>query len=123
MTEQQKTNNELLRKDISKREEKLELELADMRNEVLKLRSQLNAAASDKLNFEKLKEKVGSGSDYILNAIKPIIEKYEEPGRQVVEKVETKVSESPFISVAAAFGVGVMVGTILNLINRSSARD
>lgn len=49
-----------------------------------------------------------------MEAIKPVIAKYEEPSRAAVAKVGGKVSDNPFLSVVVAFGAGIVIGTILN---------
>ena len=50
----------------------------------------------------------------MLAAVKPVIEKYEEPGRAAVAKVGTRVSDNPFLSVVIAFGAGIVIGKLLD---------
>ena len=66
------------------------------------------------VDFAKVKGAIDSSAEYVLNAIRPVMERYEEPSKAAVAKVGGKVSENPFLSVAVAFGAGIVIGTVLN---------
>lgn len=66
------------------------------------------------IDFAKVKGAVDEGAKKVLEAIKPVIEKYEEPSRAAVAKVGGKVSDNPFLSVIVAFGAGIIIGKVLD---------
>jgi ElaB/YqjD/DUF883 family membrane-anchored ribosome-binding protein len=72
------------------------------------------AEAKRMVDFVKLKDAINSSAKEVLDAIKPVIEKYEEPGRAAVSKVERRVADNPFLSVVIAFGAGIVIGKLLD---------
>ncbi|MGI6442949.1 MAG: hypothetical protein GXZ13_06565 [Synergistaceae bacterium] len=124
MTEVKKRDNgEISHEYLGNGEVDPKQELEDLKNEIRALKEHIEGNAVKKLDFDKLKEKLGSGSDYVLNAIRPIIEKYENPSRQMAEKVETKVAENPFLSLVVAFGAGIVIGSLLNFCGKHISND
>ena len=67
-----------------------------------------------KAEIEALKCAMDDGAKSLLAAVRPVIEKYEEPGRAAVAKVGTRVSDNPFLSVVIAFGAGIVIGKLLD---------
>ncbi len=93
--------------------------IAELEAQVEALREALEAqqeCAQTKplIDFTKVKSAIDDGSEYVINAMKPLIEKYEAPSKAAVAKVENKVTDNPFLSVAVAFGAGIVIGTVLN---------
>lgn len=124
MTEVKKRDNdEISHEYLGNGEVDPKQELEDLKNEIRALKEHLEGGSGRKVSFDKLKETLGSGSDYILNTIRPIIEKYENPSRQVAEKVETKVAENPFLSLVVAFGAGIVIGSLLNFCGKHASND
>lgn len=124
MTEVKKRDNdEISHEYLGNGEVDPKQELEDLKNEIRVLKEHLEGGSGRKVSFDKLKETLGSGSDYILNTIRPIIEKYENPSRQVAEKVETKVAENPFLSLVVAFGAGIVIGSLLNFCGKHASND
>ena len=58
---------------------------------------QEKAEAKRIIDFNKVKNTLDDGAKTLLAAVKPVIEKYEEPGRAAVNKVGTRVSDNPFL--------------------------
>ena len=75
---------------------------------------QAEAEANRKFDFGKVKDAIDDSAKSVMEFVRPVIDKYEEPGRAAVEKVSTKVSDNPFLSVTVAFGAGIVIGTVLN---------
>ena len=75
---------------------------------------QEKAEAKRIIDFNKVKNTLDDGAKSLLAAVKPVIEKYEEPGRAAVAKVGTRVSDNPFLSVVIAFGAGIVIGKLLD---------
>ena len=75
---------------------------------------QEKAEAKRVIDFNKVKSTLDDGAKTLLAAVKPVIEKYEEPGRAAVAKVGTRVSDNPFLSVVIAFGAGIVIGKLLD---------
>ncbi|NLV81694.1 MAG: hypothetical protein GXZ18_01620 [Synergistaceae bacterium] len=124
MTEvKKKDNGEVWHEYIGDKKLQAEQSIEELKEEVESLKELLANKVPRRVNFDKLKEALGDGSDYVLNAIRPIIERYEEPGKQAVEKVGTRVSDNPFLSVAAAFGAGIVIGTVLNFWSKTNSND
>lgn len=97
--------------------EELEAEVAALKNA---LAAQHTAAETKRVvDFDKIKSAIDSSAKTVLEAVKPVVAKYQEPGRAAVEKVGGKVSENPFLSVVAAFGAGIVIGKLLELACRS----
>ena len=59
----------------------------------------------------------------VIEAIKPIVAKYEEPSRAAVAKVGGKVADNPFLSVVVAFGAGIVIGKLLDLCCRGCGEE
>jgi len=90
----------------------LEAEIADLKKELEEHKEA--AEAKHLIDFEKVKSAIDDSAHGVLNAIRPVIEKYEEPGRMAVAKVGNKVSDNPFLSVIVSFGAGIVIGKILD---------
>ena len=75
---------------------------------------QEKAEAKRIIDLNKIKGTLDEGAKSLLAAVKPVIEKYEEPGRAAVAKVGTRVSDNPFLSVVIAFGAGIVIGKLLD---------
>lgn len=75
---------------------------------------QEKAEAKRIIDFNKVKNTLDDGAKNLLEAVKPMIERYEEPGRVAVAKVGTRVSDNPFLSVIIAFGSGIVIGKLLD---------
>lgn len=124
MTEVQKRDNgEHLGDCIDNKKADPKKTIEELKAEVESLKELLAARSHRGVNLDKLKEALGDGSDYMLDAIRPIIAKYEEPTKQAVEKASLKVSDNPFLSVTVAFGAGIVIGTVLNFCCKSSSND
>ena len=65
-------------------------------------------------DIEKIRSAIDDGTKSVIEAIKPVVEKYEEPSRAAVARVGGKVSDNPFLSVVVAFGAGIVIGKILD---------
>lgn len=124
MTEVQKRDSgELLGEYIDDKKNDAKNKVEELKEEVESLKELLAARSHRGVNLDKLKEALGDGSDYLLDAIRPIVEKYEKPTKQAVEKASIKVSDNPFLSVTVAFGAGIVIGTVLNFCCKSSSND
>jgi len=90
----------------------LEAEIAELKKDLEDLRE----AAGKKrvLDFDSVKSAIDEGARGVIKAIKPMLEKYEEPSKAAVAKVGGKVSDNPFLSVIVAFGAGIVIGKILD---------
>ena len=75
---------------------------------------QEKAEAKSIVYFNKVKNTLDDGAKSLRAAVKQVIEKYEEPGREAVAKVGTRVSDNPFLSVVIAFGAGIVIGKLLD---------
>lgn len=75
---------------------------------------QEKAEAKRIIDFNKVKSTLDDGAKTLLAAVKPVIQKYEEPGRAAVNKVGARVSDNPFLSVVVAFGAGIVIGKLLD---------
>ncbi len=75
---------------------------------------QEEAEAKRTIDFNKVKSTLDDGAKSLLAAIRPVIDKYEEPGRAAVAKVSNRVSDNPFLSVIIAFGAGIVIGKLLD---------
>ncbi|NLX84996.1 MAG: hypothetical protein GXZ00_05220 [Synergistaceae bacterium] len=94
--------------------------IAELKTEIEALKStiaeqQEKAEAKSIVYFNKVKNTLDDGAKSLLAAVKPVLERYEEPGRAAVEKVGTRVSDNPFLSVVVAFGAGIVIGKLLDL--------
>lgn len=119
MTEVNKRDNgELLGEYIDELSPEKQIERLEARVE--ELTAELSAKQTPKIDLGKIKSALDGGTDYVLNAIKPVIDKYEQPTRDAVSKAGGKVSDNPFLSVAVAFGAGINIGTVLNCCCKSS---
>ncbi|MEG1641969.1 MAG: hypothetical protein RR272_02540 [Synergistaceae bacterium] len=123
MTEVQKRENEMEEDLEMTMEEKIE----HLERRIEELQKVINANLEEAhnakvLDVEKIKEALNTGSDYVMNAVKPVMEKCQTSGKEAVAKVETKVSENPLISLMTAFGIGIALGTAVNYIVKSSER-
>jgi len=101
--------------DVSGNEEKI----MELESEVGSLKEALaeheeTTEAKRIIDFAKLKDAISASAKEIIDAIKPVIEKYEEPGKAAVSKVERKVADNPFLSVVLAFGAGIVIGKLLD---------
>ena len=93
--------------------------ITELRAEIEELKStiaqqQEKAEAKSIVYFNKVKNTLDDGAKSLLAAVKPVLEKYEEPGRAAVEKVGARVSDNPFLSVVIAFGAGIVIGKLLD---------
>jgi len=98
--------------DSEQRVAELEAEIATLKDA---LAAQQESAPKKYVDFEKIKSAVDAGSQKVIEAIKPIVAKYEEPSRAAVAKVGGKVADNPFLSVVVAFGAGIVIGKLLDL--------
>lgn len=126
MTEVMKTENEREEEVFMTPEEKIAC--LESRIEVLQgvvdsiLEREHEENQAKVLDVDKLKDAFSTGSDYVLNAVRPVVEKYEATGKEAVEKVENKVTESPLASIAAAFGIGIALGAVINFAVRATEK-
>lgn len=126
MTEVMKTENEREEEVFMTPEEKIAC--LESRIEVLQgvvdsiLEREHEENQAKILDVDKLKDAFSTGSDYVLNAVRPVVEKYEASGKEAVEKVENKVTESPLASIAAAFGIGIALGAVINFAVRATEK-
>ena len=90
----------------------LKAEIEALKNAISE--QQEKAEAKSVVYFNKIKNTFDDGAKSLLAAVKPVLEKYEEPGRVAVEKVGTRVSDNPFLSVVIAFGAGIVIGKLLD---------
>ena len=126
MTEVMKTENEREEEVFMTPEEKIAC--LESRIEVLQsvvdsiLEREHEENQAKVLDVDKLKDAFSTGSDYVLNAVRPVVEKYEASGKEAVEKVENKVTESPLASIAAAFGIGIALGAVINFAVRATEK-
>ena len=101
--------------------------IAELEAQVKALQNALTVQQSTEtkplIDFKKVKSAIDDGSEYVIKAMRPLIEKYEEPSKAAVAKVETKVSDNPFLSVAVAFGAGIVIGTVLNYCCKKSSEE
>ncbi|MDO5562353.1 MAG: hypothetical protein Q4F74_01935 [Synergistaceae bacterium] len=119
MTEVNKRDNgELLGEYIDEMTPEKQIERLEARVE--ELTAALDAKVESKVDLTKIKNALNGGTDYVLNAIRPVIDKYEQPTKEAVAKAGGKVSDNPFLSVAVAFGAGIIIGTVLNHCCKSS---
>jgi ElaB/YqjD/DUF883 family membrane-anchored ribosome-binding protein len=94
--------------------------ISELETEIAALKKAL-AAQSEALesrsvvDFAKIKKVIDDGTKNMIDAVKPVVQKCSEPGKAAAEKVGVKVSENPIISVIAAFGVGIVIGKLLEL--------
>lgn len=94
--------------------------IVELETEIAALKKAL-AAQSEVLesrsvvDFAKIKKAIDDGTKSMVEAVKPVVQKCSEPGKVAAEKVGAKVSENPIISVIAAFGVGIVIGKLLEL--------
>ena len=102
--------------DSEQRVAELEAEIATLKDA---LAAQQESGQKKYFDLEKIKNAVDAGSQKVLEAIKPIVSKYEEPSRAAVARVGGKVSDNPFLSVVVAFGAGIVIGKILDCCCRS----
>lgn len=65
-------------------------------------------------DVDKIKNAIDEGTKSVIEAVKPVVEKYEEPSKAAVAKVGGKLSDNPFLSVVVAFGAGIVIGKILD---------
>lgn len=89
----------------------LEAEVAALKDA---LAAQQEAGAKKYFDLDKVRTAIDEGTRNVIDAVKPLVEKYEEPSRAAVEKVGGKVSDNPFLSVVVAFGAGIVIGKILD---------
>ena len=123
MTEVMKTENEREEEVVMTPEEKI----AYLENRIEILQGVVDSVLEREheakvLDVDKLKAAFNTGSDYVLNAVKPVVERYEASGKEAVEKVENKVTESPLASIAAAFGIGIALGAVINFAVRATEK-
>lgn len=90
----------------------LEAEIEELKNALAE--HQEKNEAKRLIDFNKVKTAIDDSARGIMAAVKPVIEKYEEPGRAAVAKVGNRVSDNPFLSVMVAFGVGIVIGKIID---------
>ena len=90
----------------------LKAEIEELKNAFAE--QQEKAEAKSIVYFNKVKNTLDDGAKSLMAAVKPVLEKYEEPGRAAVEKVGTRVSDNPFLSVVIAFGAGIVIGKLLD---------
>ena len=106
--------------DSEQRIAELEAEIATLKDA---LAAQQESSPKKYVDLEKIKNAVDASSQKVIEAIKPILAKYEEPGRAAAAKVGGKVSENPFLSVVVAFGAGIMIGKLLDLCCRGCGEE
>ena len=62
---------------------------------------------------EALLENIKNGAERLYKDLTPFVEKYKEERDQAMRAAGTKICEHPFISVAAAFGAGLLIARLL----------
>ena len=100
--------------------------IAEMKEEILQLKDQLAKTVK-----EEAKELTGTsdvrtmfedGFAKLSDALRPLAEqanqKFGEPAKEMVERVEEKISVHPFTAMTVALGVGVVVGKLLDIASR-----
>lgn len=105
-----------------------EQRIAELEAQILVLKDALAAQheeleAKRSIDFDKVKKAVDNSAQTVLNAVRPIIERYEEPSRAAVAKVGSKVSDNPFLSVVVAFGAGIVIGELLKCCCRCDCEE
>ncbi len=93
--------------------------ITELETEIEALKSALaeheeTSEAKRVIDFAKLKNAISDSAKDVLDTIKPVIEKFEEPSRAAVAKVGNRVSDNPFLSIIIAFGAGIVIGKILD---------
>lgn len=97
-----------------------EQRIIELEAEVAALKDALAAQQDNAVNtrkyfdIDKIRSAIDDGTKSVIEAIKPVVEKYEEPSRAAVARVGGKVSDNPFLSVVVAFGAGIVIGKILD---------
>ena len=93
--------------------EELETEIAALKNA---LAAQDKAAQARRVvDFAKVRKAIDDSAKNVMDTVKPIVVKCSEPGRAAAEKVGATVSDNPIVSVVAAFGIGIIIGKLLEL--------
>lgn len=106
-------------------EAELQGELEALREEVRALREKLTAMGDKETTFtfeeEKENSLYGRFRDLledqgcrIMEAIRNGFEKAGEPGRKALETVQSRIEERPIETLFVAFGVGLLIGKILD---------
>ena len=62
---------------------------------------------------EKILNGIKSSAEQLYADLTPFIEKYKSEQGQVVRIAQDKICERPFVAVAAAFGIGVVISKLL----------
>lgn len=122
MTEMYESENE--REDIELTSEEkityLEAKVDELQNII---NTHFDHEHCNSLDTDAVKNAFNTGSECVMNVIRPYLDKYHDTGMETVEKVESKVVENPIISVVSAFGIGIAVGTVINAVLKNGKRD
>jgi len=103
MTEDQK-----IKQDIEELQEEFQ-ELKELAGEYTE-----EVVEEGKGRMRKAKRRISKRSEDLLDELMPILERYQDSGREVVERVEHKVTDNPLLSLAVAFGAGMLIGKLLD---------
>ncbi|MDL2297811.1 hypothetical protein LJC40_01505 [Synergistaceae bacterium OttesenSCG-928-D05] len=100
-------------------EQKIKKDIEELKEEFQEIRELAEDYAEDAAEdgrgcMRKMKKHIGRRSEELLDELMPIIEKYQGSGREVVERVENKVCDNPLLSLAVAFGAGLIIGRLLD---------
>ena len=100
--------NDQLTETSQARIEAMEAKIAELE---ARLRAQAPEADEE---GKELIENIRSGAGRLYDELSPFVEKYKEEREAAMRAVCTKISEHPLISVAAAFGAGLVIAKLLD---------
>lgn len=85
---------------------------------ILELEAKLQAQAqevSEELHGgkEAIIGNIKNGAERLYKDVSPLVEKYKEEQDEVLRAVGAKICEHPFVSVTAAFGVGLILAKLM----------
>lgn len=105
---------EELVKELDKKEKRIELIESKLSELESKLRTRAKSIKEDLCEGGGLiAGNIKAGADELCEDLAPYVEKYKKHGDELLCTAEKKISDHPFISVAAAFGAGLLIAALL----------
>lgn len=115
---------EKLEKDLDKKEKRIEL----IESKLSELEARLRTRAKnlkDDLREEGgvIAGNIKAGADEFCEDIAPYMAKYKKQGDELLCAAEKKISDHPLVSVAVAFGAGLLIAALLEKETRGRDRS